>query len=130
VQRRLVAERDGGVCAMCGTDTEKLRTEYRNALFAACWGDRPPSFVPRAGTVESIVKGQPDAPKRPAGFPSPDRSWWEADHIVPVVEGGGECDLSNFRTLCCPCHKKVTAELARRRAKQRRQQKQPELSLS
>jgi 5-methylcytosine-specific restriction endonuclease McrA len=32
------------------------------------------------------------------------RSLWEADHITPVVEGGGECDLSNLRTLCLRCH--------------------------
>lgn len=44
---------------------------------------------------------------------------WEADHIVPVVEGGGECTLENMRTLCIPCHKKETADLARRRAHER-----------
>lgn len=41
---------------------------------------------------------------------------WDADHVVPVSEGGGECDLSNLRTLCISCHKTATAELARRRA--------------
>jgi 5-methylcytosine-specific restriction protein A len=45
---------------------------------------------------------------------------WQADHIVPVVEGGGECDLSNLRTLCTACHKRATADLAARRAEQRR----------
>eukprot|EP00976_Prorocentrum_cordatum_P075602 1181956-Prorocentrum_minimum.AAC.10 len=25
--------------------------------------------------------------------------FWQADHIVPVAEGGGECDLNNYRTL-------------------------------
>jgi hypothetical protein len=24
---------------------------------------------------------------------------------VPVAEGGGECDLSNMRTLCLKCHR-------------------------
>ena len=43
------------------------------------------------------------------------RHFWDADHIVPVVEGGGECDLANMRTLCLKCHKLVTAELRRRR---------------
>jgi 5-methylcytosine-specific restriction endonuclease McrA len=32
-----------------------------------------------------------------------------------VVEGGGECDLANMRTLCLKCHKLATAELRRRR---------------
>ena len=50
-------------------------------------------------------------------------SYWDADHIVPVVEGGGECTLENMRTLCVPCHQRVTRELARRRASQRRQAK-------
>ena len=51
------------------------------------------------------------------------RTLWDMDHIVPVVEGGGECDLDNLRTLCIWCHKRVTAELAARRAEERRRQK-------
>ena len=43
------------------------------------------------------------------------RSLWDADHITPVVEGGGECDLSNLRTLCLKCHGQVTAALRARR---------------
>lgn len=48
------------------------------------------------------------------------RPAWQADHIVPVVEGGGECGLDNLRTLCTECHKAETADLARRRASVRR----------
>ena len=40
--------------------------------------------------------------------------FWEADHIIPVSEGGGECGLDNYRTLCVMCHKKATEELNRR----------------
>ena len=29
---------------------------------------------------------------------------WEADHIVPVKDGGGCCGLENYRTLCRKCH--------------------------
>ena len=36
---------------------------------------------------------------------------WQADHIVPVSEGGGEADLDNYRTLCDPCHARETAAL-------------------
>jgi 5-methylcytosine-specific restriction endonuclease McrA len=45
---------------------------------------------------------------------------WEADHIIPVVEGGGQCGLDNYRTLCLACHRAETAALARRRAEARR----------
>jgi 5-methylcytosine-specific restriction enzyme A len=45
---------------------------------------------------------------------------WQADHIKPVVEGGGECGLGNLRTLCTACHKAETKELAARRAQVRK----------
>jgi 5-methylcytosine-specific restriction enzyme A len=88
--REKVFERDRGVCAMCGVDTEALRKNKRKLDYAARrrfekeWGAR--------------------------------RSLWDADHTVPVVEGGGECGLANMRTLCLKCHRAVTAELRRRRA--------------
>ena len=43
------------------------------------------------------------------------KSWWEADHILPVVEGG-DSNLDNMRTLCIPCHRAVTRELRVRRS--------------
>lgn len=53
---------------------------------------------------------------------------WEADHIIPVVEGGGGCGPEGYRTLCIACHKKETAALAARRAAKRRTPV-PELNL-
>jgi 5-methylcytosine-specific restriction protein A len=48
------------------------------------------------------------------------KSIWDADHVVPVAEGGGECDLSNLRTLCLKCHRLCSAQLrSRLRDKQR-----------
>jgi 5-methylcytosine-specific restriction endonuclease McrA len=41
---------------------------------------------------------------------------WEADHIIPVAEGGGCCGLENLRTLCGECHKGATAALRKRLA--------------
>ena len=37
--------------------------------------------------------------------------FWQADHIVAVVEGGGGCGLDNLRTLCTPCHLSETEKL-------------------
>ena len=42
-------------------------------------------------------------------------SWWEADHIIPVVEGG-DSSLDNIRTLCIACHREATAQLRKRRS--------------
>ena len=41
---------------------------------------------------------------------------WELDHIRPVADGGGECDLSNYRLLCPSCHGTVTASWRKERS--------------
>eukprot|EP00201_Polytomella_parva_P015672 CAMPEP_0175059896 /NCGR_PEP_ID=MMETSP0052_2-20121109/12690_1 /TAXON_ID=51329 ORGANISM="Polytomella parva, Strain SAG 63-3" /NCGR_SAMPLE_ID=MMETSP0052_2 /ASSEMBLY_ACC=CAM_ASM_000194 /LENGTH=183 /DNA_ID=CAMNT_0016325503 /DNA_START=118 /DNA_END=665 /DNA_ORIENTATION=+ len=41
---------------------------------------------------------------------------WQADHIVPVYQGGGACALDNLRTLCVACHAEVTKAQAKERA--------------
>lgn len=48
------------------------------------------------------------------------RTGWEADHTIPLVEGGTHT-AANLRTLCCPCHRTVTKELVRRLAQKRRE---------
>lgn len=90
--RDCVFQRDRGVCAMCGLDTvaefahlKRLRGAGRAARLAG-WGLKPGAR----------------------------RSLWDADHIIPVVEGGGECDLANIRTLCLRCHRNATAALRER----------------
>ncbi len=45
---------------------------------------------------------------------------WQADHIHPVAEGGGSCGLENIQTLCSSCHKRKTADQARRKSLLRR----------
>jgi 5-methylcytosine-specific restriction protein A len=114
--RRKVFERDRGVCASCGFDTSKARNEVRSA--------RPE--VKFTGTMEQWIRKTQKAnhAERKAsekyiamGFPSIQFHWWEADHVIPVIEGGGLCGLEGYRTLCIPCHKKETRQLARRRSR-------------
>jgi 5-methylcytosine-specific restriction enzyme A len=108
--RYLVHKRDKGVCALCRCDTDALKSEFERLRIGA-GGDR-------ASKEFSAKHGIP------AGRRHGD--WWDADHITPVIEGGGECGLSNFRTLCLPCHKKVTAELRARIAADNRAKKRDE----
>jgi 5-methylcytosine-specific restriction protein A len=86
--RAQVFARDHGVCAQCGSDTEALRKDKRKLDYRA------------------RRQFEKDWGHR--------RSLWDADHIVPVAEGGGECDLSNMRTLCLLCHRQATSALRKR----------------
>jgi len=88
--RERVFERDHGVCAVCHTDCVAQYSHIRRLRgsarlkAAAVWG----------------LKGR--------------KSLWDADHILPVAEGGGECDLSNMQTLCLKCHRMHTLALRER----------------
>ena len=95
--REKVLERDCGICAHCGTDC------------LAAW--RHLKRLRGAARLKALAQW---------GLPAQVRlrkSLWDADHIVPVIEGGGECDLGNIRTLCLNCHRQVTAELQKKRTK-------------
>ena len=98
--RRYVEERDHGVCALCGLDTEALRNKLQR------------------------LSGEDQAALWRRHFGGLKRRWhlWEADHIRPVVEGGGQAGLDNYRTLCLRCHHGETAKLAHRRALARKRQ--------
>ena len=91
--RDQVFTRDRGICAVCHIDT----IAAYNALKRA----RGPARVAglRLYGMKSITTR---------------RSLWDADHIRPVAEGGGQCDLDNLRTLCLLCHREATAQLRTR----------------
>lgn len=105
-----VLARDGGVCAGCGTNTIALADAIRvlGRADMRFWS-RPDSIA--AGAVEALGYRVHDIHRL---------SLWEADHIVPVVEGGGECGLDGMRTLCVVCHRRESAALATYRADRRR----------
>lgn len=44
---------------------------------------------------------------------------WEADHVVPLIDGGS-FGLDNLQTLCVDCHKAKTAKEAAERAVRRK----------
>jgi hypothetical protein len=89
--REQVLHRDRGICAICGLDT----LEFSRRL------QRLPAE--KRANLRRRLDLHPGR-----------RSFCDADHIKPVVEGGGECDLSNIRTLCLWCHRDETTKLRQR----------------
>jgi len=89
--RERVFARDRGVCGRCNLNTVKIYKRYR--------------------ALSPVIRGRL---KQQLELDSRRRSFWDADHILPVVEGGGECDLINLRTLCIWCHREETAKLRTR----------------
>ena len=94
--REQVLRRDRGICAGCGLDT--LAAERR---LRASGGIRRQALLAYWGLKRRSRK-----------------SLWDADHILPVAEGGGQCDLANIRTLCLRCHRSATLALRARRSRQ------------
>lgn len=143
--REKLWERDKGVCAKCGVNAnrEERRAKVANSSWA--WNAKH-GMEARVWRFRRSNPGQWVVPKFLLtdrwGFAQPrvaearrsrlmameaagwnvDRctSWWEADHIVPVAEGGGQCGPENYRTLCCRCHAEETKKLRARLAAKRK----------
>jgi 5-methylcytosine-specific restriction protein A len=90
--REQVFERDRGICALCRIDTRAAYIDLKRSR----------------GTHRLRILAHWNL-KRISR-----KTLWDADHIVPVVEGGGECDLANLRTLCLICHRRETLALRAR----------------
>jgi 5-methylcytosine-specific restriction endonuclease McrA len=84
--------RDRGVCAACATDTIAALRQLRSS---------------RGARRQALLQQWRLGKRRR-------KSLWDADHIIPVIEGGGECDLDNLRTLCLRCHRAATLALRAR----------------
>ena len=96
--REQVLKRDRGICGGCGADTIVAARQLRYSR-----GAKRAALLAHWGLKKRTRK-----------------SLWDADHIVPVAEGGGECDLENIRTLCLRCHRSATVELRERMRRARR----------
>jgi len=100
--RRQLFERELGVCQLCGFNAHAF---YRRLVALPSEQERLQCVMGSPfSTASERLKRMLTAPK--------EGDFWEADHIVPVAEGGGETSLDNFQTLCVPCHQKKTRQQA------------------
>jgi 5-methylcytosine-specific restriction endonuclease McrA len=113
--RHYIAQRDKHTCQICGLDCKGfLRKLWR--------------FVNEAkssGTYSSTPWRERQKALEYEFFTSLGMEWvnthcrstfYDIDHINPVVEGGHQCGEENLRLLCLGCHRKETAELRKRLA--------------
>jgi hypothetical protein len=85
--------RDKGVCNICNTDTKLIAHQ----AIMLCGSER-----------KIYLKDHSISLKRKIWIRKHGGGLWDADHIIPVKDGGGLCGLENSRTLCIMCHKKIT----------------------
>jgi hypothetical protein len=109
--------RDRGKCALCGIDTYKKRREFWSE-WNACKNRECKEKIEERYIKEGWA-------------PLYGRRWYDADHVLPVAEGGGPRDWpldkdygQNLRTLCHPCHKEETKKLMERLKKKKKNGKQ------
>jgi 5-methylcytosine-specific restriction endonuclease McrA len=95
--REKTFERDRGICASCGADTVAAYSMLKRSR--------------GVGRLRMLQQWGLKTISR--------KTLWDADHIVPVAEGGGACDLTNIRTLCLNCHRDATRKLRERLAARR-----------
>lgn len=103
--REKVFERDRGVCAKCGLDTEKLKS----LLYSV----RMKSELSYMNLVRTYRA------QHGFGF-NLSEHFYEVDHIIPVHLGGGSCGLENLATLCRVCHRNKTRGEMRRKRQRRK----------
>ena len=92
--KRCVYKRDKGICALCNIDTKIIAKQIISTV--------DPELK------NKILKDNGVSLKRKVFKRKYGGGIWDADHIIPVKDGGGQCGLDNIRTLCITCHKKVT----------------------
>jgi len=124
--REYIGKRDKYTCQLCGLECRGLirqlwkyvneempRLKRDNAIYADYKNYR---HARKALEVEFFEK---------RGLPwvntSNRSTFYDIDHILPVVEGGGKAGEDNLRCLCLICHRKETALLHKRRKAERDQ---------
>jgi 5-methylcytosine-specific restriction enzyme A len=100
--RNEVEKKDNGVCAKCGRDCLKLLAEVRDR---SRWSEEAAITSLRLlgynrwRAEKAVLDGM---------------ALWDVDHLRPVVEGGGGCEIELIRSLCVPCHRQETKQLRQR----------------
>jgi len=108
--RHQVYLRDRGICAIRQLDTKELARQ----ISILSINDPRRDLLLKQNNIHKTRKIKPR--KKGGGL-------WDADHIICVKDGGGQCGLENIRTLCIRCHKLRTAECSAKKNQKSEQNK-------
>ena len=104
--RAAVFELERGVCQLCGADAHGIYTRIK--------GLAPSERLNALLNLKNFHLPKSSAGVRRLTTNPEEADFWEADHILPVAEGGGSSGLDNLRTLCRGCHAGETRKLLAR----------------
>jgi 5-methylcytosine-specific restriction endonuclease McrA len=90
--------RDLGVCHSCNVDTRLSKIELENCEREVRRKNDSVSIGILGRCLASLGITVKESRK----------SLWHADHVNPVMFGGGTSGLDNLQTLCVKCHKLKT----------------------
>lgn len=126
--RRRVKERDQTVCVVCGLNCAKYKREMaRRWRDAGCPANRSMErwFEPGVDLNMLVdeenrefawwLSRQLEGNRRHFLLHGVRKSWWEADHVLALVRGGGT-GLDNLETVCVHHHRIRTTELRKQLA--------------
>lgn len=111
--RKFVYERDLGICSVCNLDTRYQKIEIEN---------RRRESIRKFGNIKKDSLYLEFLKSQGITVYESEKTLWQADHVKPVILGGGECGLDNIRTVCIKCHKFLTKQLNSERRKCRKLQ--------
>jgi 5-methylcytosine-specific restriction endonuclease McrA len=97
--RTCVYKRDNAICLECKQDTKKIARDAKQYREKKQWDEYYKLLEKHSIPKTRKIWGR--------GFGG---GLWDADHIIAVKDGGGDCGLDNIRTLCISCHKATTAK--------------------
>ncbi|GAW81974.1 DNA helicase [Plasmodium gonderi] len=111
--RRLIYERDKGVCNICKLDCTNLIRQIKSQKYFPInekidyFIKKYPLFIENINHLTHILQKPMDG------------RIWHVDHILPVCKGGGQASFDNLQTLCTFCHKKKTKDDMKKKRKKK-----------
>ncbi|EUD66314.1 hypothetical protein C922_03230 [Plasmodium inui San Antonio 1] len=109
--RRLIYERDKGVCNICKLDCTNLIRQIKSQKYFPI-NEKIDYFIRRYPLFIEDINHLTRILEKPM-----QGQIWNVDHILPVFRGGGEASFDNLQTLCTFCHRKKTKDDYKKRVK-------------